>query len=289
MPMKTVTPEPVVFHIEFQKGKASRNRLPLNHVIATLQELDLMVREVGKKIQRDNGVENPDGDFGIDLLAGTTGIAFSKGSLKAAAAATKDIDNAMRAIKYVIDTTATVEKKKVTAVDEYGAPIVRRLTRIGDIQEKDQTELQLRLAREGKITDKARFSEHGVKMLRAMSGSDLGIQSVTVYGKLKKLADYSKDEDQSSIWGELEDDSGEIWRVSFRDADLKLIQRLFTKQVVIHGDANYFKTKTPRLDVTKIKEDAPRHYLRGFNNFRKNYRTIFGDRDPQQILKDIRG
>jgi len=48
--------EPVVFQIEFKKGKADRNRLPLAHVLATLQELDLMIREVGKKVQRDSGI-----------------------------------------------------------------------------------------------------------------------------------------------------------------------------------------------------------------------------------------
>lgn len=287
MPKKT--PEAVVFHIEFQKGKASRHRLPLTHVLTTLQELDLMVREVGKKIQRDKGMENPDGDFGIELLAGSSGIAFSKGSMKTAAAATKDIDNAARAIKYVIDTTATVEKKRVVSVDEYGAPVVRRLTKIGELQEQDQTELRLRLARQGRITDKTTFSEQGIKTLRALSASDLAIQSVTVYGKLRRLVDFSKDEDTSSIWGELEDDSGEVWRLSFREGDLQQIQRLFTKQVVVYGDANYFKTRTPRLDVSKITQDVERHYVRGFERFRRNYRDVFGDRDPQQILKDIRG
>jgi hypothetical protein len=289
MPKKSKTPEPLVFHIEFQKGKAVRNRLPLAHVIATLQEIDLMVREVGKRIQRDHGIENPDGDFGIDLLAGSTGLAFAKGSVKAAAAATKDMDNAARALKHVIGMTAIVEKKQVASIDEYGAPVVRRLTRIGDIQEQDQTELKLRLAKEGKVTDTANFSETGIKALRSLSASDLAIQSVTIYGKLKKLADFSREDDKCIIWGELEDDSGEVWRLHFRETDLKRAQGLFTKQVVIHGDANYFKTKTPRLDVSRIDPDEERHYVRGFTRFRKNYKDTFGNRDPQEILKDIRG
>src|SRR5216684_2734892 len=95
-------------------------------------------------------------------------------------------------VSHVISTTAIVEKKQVASVDEYGAPIVRRLAKIGDIQEKDRTELQLQLAQKGKITDKASLSQRGVQTLKALSASDFAIESVTLYGKLGKLADYSK-------------------------------------------------------------------------------------------------
>ncbi len=96
MPRKTATTEPVVFQIEFKKGKAAHNRLPLAHVLAALQELDLMIRELGKKVQRDSGMENPDGDFGIELLAGPAGAAFPKGSVKSRWAITRDIENGVR-------------------------------------------------------------------------------------------------------------------------------------------------------------------------------------------------
>lgn len=102
--------EPVIFSIVFKDGVANQNRLPLSHVLATLQELDQMVKEVGRRIQRDNGVENPDGDFGIELLAGATGIAFRKGSVKASAAITRDVENGLRAVQSVIGTTALVEE-----------------------------------------------------------------------------------------------------------------------------------------------------------------------------------
>ncbi len=289
MPRKTATTEPVVFQIEFKKGKAAHNRLPLAHVLAALQELDLMIRELGKKVQRDSGMENPDGDFGIELLAGPAGAAFPKGSVKSRWAITRDIENGVRTVSHVISTTAIVEKKQVASVDEYGAPIVRRLAKIGDIQEKDRTELQLQLAQKGKITDKASLSQRGVQTLKALSASDFAIESVTLYGKLGKLADYSKDDEEGFIWGELLEDNGNAWRVRFARTELKKVQRLFTEQVVISGDANYFKTKSPRLDAKSVDADKDRNYVAGFNRFRRNYRTIFGDRDPQEILKEIRG
>jgi hypothetical protein len=60
---------PNIFSVVFDKGEAAKHRLPLSHVISSLRELDLLIRELGQKIQRANGVRNPDGDFGIELLA----------------------------------------------------------------------------------------------------------------------------------------------------------------------------------------------------------------------------
>jgi hypothetical protein len=48
-----------VFTIVFRKGLAERNRLPLEHVIRTLQELDEVIKEVGRQVQRERGRENP--------------------------------------------------------------------------------------------------------------------------------------------------------------------------------------------------------------------------------------
>src|SRR5579872_3050863 len=141
--------EPVIFSIVFRDGIANQNRLPLSHVLDTLRELDQMVKEVGRKIQRDNGVENPDGDFGIELLAGSTGIAFRRGSVKASAAITRDVENGVRTVQTVIGTTALVEKRDVASVDEYGEPVFRRLSKIVPIQEQDGTKLRLQLTNKG--------------------------------------------------------------------------------------------------------------------------------------------
>src|SRR5262245_57843229 len=110
----------VIFSIVFKKGMAEKNRLPLNHVISTLQQVDQMIREVGRQIQRDAGIENPDGDFGIELLAGRTGIAFHRGSVSTSSAITRDIQHGIEAISKIIETTDIVEKKRPLSIDEYG-------------------------------------------------------------------------------------------------------------------------------------------------------------------------
>ena len=278
-----------IFSIVFKAGKADRNRLPLNHVLATLQELDYMVREVGRKIQRDNGVENADGDFGIELLAGATGIAFAKGSVKAQAAITRDVINGIRAVSSVIGTTDQVEKKKVVSVDEYNEPVYRRLSRISPIQEKDGTELRLQLAEKREVIKAAKFSARGVEVLRELSATEFMVESVTLYGKLRKLTDISRIEDREDIWGELEEDNGSRWRVKFHPLDYDKARRFLSKQVMASGNASYFKTKLPRIDVKDIKPEEKRNYVAAFDHFSEQYSKIFGGRSPQKILEEIRG
>lgn len=278
-----------IFTITFKKGTATQHRLPLAHVIATLQELEYMIREVGKKIQRDRGVENPDGDFGIELLAGTTGIAFKKGSIKAPAAITRDVRNGVRAVSSVIGTIDRVERKSVSSVDEYGEPVFRRLPRISTIQERDGTELGLQLVDKGQIKDTARFSDQGVRVLKELSASEFSVESVTLYGKLRRLTDMSRVEGQDDIWGELLEDSGEKWRIKFHPNDNDKARRCFTKQVVVQGNASYFRTQPPRVDVREIKEEEPRDYVTAFDRLSKDYRELFGNRDTRKILSEIRG
>jgi hypothetical protein len=278
-----------IFSIVFKNGKANKNRLPLNHVLATLQELDYMVREVGRKIQRDQGVESPDGDFGIELLAGASGIAFGKGSVRAQAAITRDIENGVRTVSSVIGTTDQVEKKKVVSIDEYREPVFRRLSRISPMQEQDGTELRLQLADKGEIVDAAKFSARGVEVLRGLSAVEFAVESVTIYGKLRKLTDISRTDDQDDIWGELEEDNGNKWRIKFFPADFDKARRLLSKQVIIFGNLSYFKTKPPRIDVKDIKIEEKRDYVAAFDQFSREYGKIFGNRDPQKILQEIRG
>jgi hypothetical protein len=278
-----------IFSIVFKNGKANQHRLPLSHVIATLQELEFMVREVGRKIQRDNGVENPDGDFGIELLAGSTGIAFKKGSIKTQAALTRDIRNGIRTLSSVIGTTAQVEKKAVSSADEYGEPVYRRLSRISPMQEQDGTELGLQLVQKGRITEAAKFSERGVQVLKELSSMEFAVEAVTLYGKLRKLTDLSRVEGQDDIWGELIEDNGERWRIKFHPSDYDKARKNFTKQVIIVGNASYFKTMLPRVDVKEIREEEKRDYVAAFDRFSKEYGEIFGNRGTQKILTDIRG
>jgi hypothetical protein len=260
MPKKTET----TFSVVFKKGMALKNRLPLNHVISTLRELDYMIREVGRKVQQENGKQEPDGDFGIELLAG------------------------FETLTRIVQTTDIIEKKRNVSVDEFGAAVVRGLATISTYQEKNQTQLQLQI-RQGSVSEQAIFSQKGVNAIKKLGAAEFAVESVTLYGKLRKLTDQSRVEDQDDIWGELLEDNGDKWRIKFHPTDFDKARKLFTKQVVVFGDASYFRTRFPRIDVKEITEEKKRDYVAAFDRFSHEYERILGDRDPQKILTDIRG
>lgn len=278
-----------IFSVVFKKGQASRNRLPLSHVLATLREVDTMIREVGRRVQRGAGVEKPDGDFGIELLAGASGIAFQKGSVKAAAAMTRDVANGRDTVARVIETTNIVERRRVVSIDEYRAPVLRGLANISNSQLQDKTELRLLLCERGKVTERSTFSERGARAIQKMGGAEFALESVTLFGKLRTLTDRSIGEKEDDIWGMLVEDNGNKWRIKFNPADITKAQGLFTRQVVVSGNVTYFKTQIPRVDVKAIAEDKERDYVAGAALFSKEYEGIFGDRDPGEIIRDMRG
>jgi hypothetical protein len=276
------------FSIVFKKGKANQNRLPLGHVLSTLREVEAMIREVGQRIQQANGVQDADGDFGIELLANKEGIAFKKGSVAAEAVLTRDIKNGVETIGKIIDLTDSVERKEVRSVDQNGESVFRRLAKISAYQEKDKTELQFQLDVKQE-TKCSVLSQKGLRVLREMGKAELEVEAITIYGKLKRLTDFSPDDEGQFFWGELLEDSGAEWRVRFSIDHLKKVRNLFTRQVVIDGDATYFKTKSPRVDARNISEEEPRNYLAAFDKFRKGYREVFGDVEPSELLDDTRG
>ena len=157
------------------------------------------------------------------------------------------------------------------------------------MQEKDGTDLHLSLAKKQEVLDTAKFSARGIKVLRDLSTAEFAVESVTLYGKLRKLTDISRIEDRDDIWGELEEDNGNKWRVKFHPTDYDRARRLLSKQVVATGDASYFRTKLPRIDVKEIKPEEKRDYVAAFDEFSREYGEVFGSRDPQKILRDIRG
>jgi hypothetical protein len=287
--MKKGIEENPTFSIVFKKGKANQNRLPLGHVLSTLREIDAMIREVGKRVQQTNGMEAADGDFGIELLANKDGIAFKKGSVAAEAVLTKDLKNGLETIGKIIDLTDSVEKKAVRSVDQNGEAVLRRLTTISKFQERDKTELHFGLDVKQKPVKQTVLSQKGVHVLREMGKAELEVEAITLYGKLKALADFSKEDETKYFWGELREDNGAEWRVRFHITHLGQVQKLFTRQVVIAGNATYFQTKRPRVDAQLISEEKPRNYLTAFDKFRKEYRDVFGDTDPSVLLGDARG
>lgn len=281
--------EHVVFSIIFKKGLADTNRLPLSHVIKTLQQIEQMIRDVGRQIQRDAGVESPDGDFGIALLAGKSGLAFKKGSYKTAATMTRDVANGILAINALINTTDALEHKVPMVANEHSEQILRRLPRISEIQEEDNTELHLSLSENSHVVNHAKLGQKGRETLRRLETVEVGLEGLTLYGKLRELKDISRsDETSGYFWGELLEDNGRTWRVRFRDSAQAKVLGLFRKQVSVVGDATYFRTKTPRVDVSEIEEETFPDYVTAFDEFRDAYADIFQDRETEEILDDIR-
>ena len=282
----------VVFSIVFKKGLAERNRLPLEHVITTLQQIQNMIREVGRQIQRDAGVEAPDGDFGIELLGGKTGLAFHKGSLSTAAMPTRDIPNAIHAINTLIKTTDVLQKKQQKqplTVTEYGEEILRRLPKVSEIQEQDQTELHMSLSQGNQVLGRSKLGEKGRETLKSLEASEFTVEAVTLYGKLRELRDMSRSEEQSGyFWGELLEDNGRYWRVRFKDDDQKKVLSLFRKQVSIEGNATYFKTRAPRVHAKEIREEPMPDYVAAFDRFSEAYADVFADREAEDVLSEIR-
>jgi hypothetical protein len=287
--MATNATDKVIFSIVFKKGLADKNRLPLSHVIKTLQHIEQMIRDVGRQIQRDAGAESPDGDFGIALLAGKSGLAFRKGSYRTAATMTRDVANGILAINTLINTTDALEHKAPLVTNEHSEQILRRLPRISEIQEQDNTELHLSLSENNHVVNRATLGQKGRETLRKLETLEAGLEGITLYGKLRELKDINRsDETSGFFWGELLEDNGRTWRVRFKDSDQKNVLALFRKQVSIVGDATYFRTKTPRVDVANIEEETFPDYMTAFDEFRDAYADVFQDRKADEILDDIR-
>jgi hypothetical protein len=279
----------VVFSIIFKKGLAETNRLPLNHVIETLQEIDRMIRDVGREIQRNAGVENPDGDFGIELLAGRAGLAFRKGSVATNAMPTRNIEYGIEAIAALIQTTDTIEREKSPSFSEYGERILHRFPKITAIQEQDHTELHLALIQDHHPVAKTKLSKKGIETLRGMQTPELDVEGITLFGRLRQLRDSGKNEDNTEFfWGELLDDAGRVWRIKFQDSDQDRVQKLFRKQVYIIGDVRYFRTKTPRVEARDFDADPLPDYTAVFDELSEAYTDVFKDKKAEDVLKDIR-
>lgn len=282
--------EIIKFTITFAKGLADRHRLPYDHVLRTLQEFGELVREVGQQVQRDKGVENPSGDFGIEILANRDGFVFSKGSLRATAVLTRDVGNGVTAVTRVIHAANLLEKKKPSSIDPSYAPILRRFARISGLQVLDKTELKIKLQEPGKKTRQAVFGEAGVATVESLSGAGMTLENVTVYGKLRQLKDRSREEEGGdTFWGELIAENGEIWRVQFSSEKLTTVLPLFRQQVAIMGDATYFKANNSRLVAKSIDLDPHRDYEVAFEHLQQSYSDTLGDSEVEDLLKEIRG
>jgi len=283
-------PDSALFTIIFRKGLAERNRLPIEHVIRTLQELDELIKEVGRQVQRERGIENPTGDFGVELLANKSGIAFHKGSLKATAALTQDLDSAEIAVNRVMETANHLQRKRPASIDPSGAFIIRRFARLIGWQRRDKTELRLEWKKTGQRMKTANFGETAIQTIESISAADMTVEQLTLYGKLRELKDRTKepDEEGKGFWGELVTDGGETWRIWFINADLDRVLPLFRKQVEITGDATYFKAYNPRLIARTFRKDVDRDYLAAFDKYEGSDAKEFGDTEVEELLRELR-
>jgi hypothetical protein len=176
----------------------------------------------------------------------------------------------------------------VQSVDSLDEPVLRRLANVAKLQEKDSTELGMQLVSGRRRPRQISFSAKGVATLRAINTAELTIESVMLYGKLQKLSDFREADEGDHFWGRIREDNGKVWRVRFAMQDLASVQKLFTKQVAVSGTAAYFKTRSPRIEVSTIQAEKPRDYLAALKHMQTQYSKFFAGRTSEAILGDVR-
>ena len=276
--------------VSLSKGLADRHRLPLQDVIEILREIQDAVRDVGKAIQRQRGMENPTGDFGIEILADSEGFIFQKNGVKTTAVLTRDVRNGEAAFRQVMKTATQLEKKRPASIDAYGDIAVRRLVSIAEVQKKLHAELKLTLVRADGKKEEARFGDVGIATTESLSSPDTIIKGIILFGKLRQLFDRSKSETGGRFfWGELITDGGEIWKVRFRNREERRIIPLFRKRVKIEGDARYYKASYPRLSAETVELDKAKNFEAAFNRFFGADAEIYGKEKFEDLVSEMRG
>lgn len=269
-----------VLSVKLQKGLADRRRLPLVHVISVLEEVSQMIAEVGRDLQRQKGIANPTGEFGLEILAGSKGLLFSPGSLEAHLAITQDVQTGILAAQRIVRTVGLMEEDKFPPAEdeEVNAHIVRRLNRIARIQELDKIEMHLAVKVPGYPKSMvATFGTTAVALARSLQAPTFRMEEMTLYGKLFELTDRSTSDEEEGkfFWGELRRESGETWRVEFKASDVNLVTGLFRRQVAITGTAFYYRVASPKLVAEKIEADPERDFETAFEDLQGCYKDIY--------------
>ncbi|MQA29226.1 MAG: hypothetical protein GEU82_05210 [Luteitalea sp.] len=268
---KTTRP---IFSVCFKEGLATRNRLPLDHVIRVLNEIKGMMQELGRRVQREQGAADPTGDFGLELIAG-----FQRGSVQANIVMTRDVEIGVIVAAQILDTVsrlgATPRLKRarrstmipVAPMADFDPRIVNRLNNIGKVQEIDKTKMELTLRTNGMRPTKAVLDTAAVKAVSALREPNLTIEGVTVYGKLRELHDKYDDDDDGTkaFFGELLSDDGEVWRIEFKPRDVSSAALLFRRQVFVTGTATYYQAVNPKLHAIDFGADDERDYEAAFD------------------------
>ncbi len=283
--------EPILV-VKLSKGLADRKRLPLLHVLRVLDEVRQMITDVGRELQWQKGHLQPSGDFGLELLAGTSGVIVRRGSILATIALTQNVALGILAAQQVVKTIDLLETEELAGIDprqQVDTRIIRRLSRISRIQRTDKTEMEITLKQHGK-TVTARFGETAVAAVRTLQAPTFTVESVPLFGKIFELLDRdpSDEESERGFWGELRRENGEVWRLQFDPSLLSQVAPLFRKQVRVEGTAIYYRVASPKLLVQHIEPEKDRDYVAAFDElvgcYKSVYKTDFGT-----LLKIARG
>jgi len=246
-----------------------------------------MIEEAGRQIQRERGIEQPSGDFGLELVAG-----FKKGSFEANIAITRGLQFARVAAEKIIHAVNWLERmpEKPSAKEpDLAIQVVKHVNRIGKIQKSDKTEMRFEL-KNGRKKAEAIFTQAGISATESLRAPHFEMEGVSLYGKLYELRDSKPEQEEEGrfFWGELYRDNGELWRVRFGNADIDKVTGLFRKQVLITGKAVYYRAQTPKVVVDEITQDVERDYESAFDELYGCNKKVY-DADLKTLLKEIRG
>jgi hypothetical protein len=89
------------------------------------------------------------------------------------------------------------------------------------------------------------------------------------------------------FWGELQTETHEKWRLRFPVKEVNNVLPLFRSQVVVQGNATYFGTQSPRLEVLDITQDPHRNYLDAFSEISAAGAELFGDIDYKELIEEL--
>lgn len=279
--------------VRLEKGLAARRRLPLAHILSVLDELRQAIIEIGKDGQRRGGPTPPTSDFGLELIAGREGIAFKGGSVQANIAVTERPGTGFRVIQSVLQTIQLLDKEdfpEAALNQQMDRRVIRRLSRIAEIQKRDHTEMRLSLVRPKAKAVTATFGSNAMAAVRSLQVPTFRVDETVLYGKLFELIDKTPadEEDDRGFWGELAADDGESWRIRFRAEDEQRATKLFRKQVRLSGTAVYYRIARPKLICGAIEGEPERDYETAFDELYGCNKQIY-NADLPTLLKQLHG
>lgn len=279
-----------IITVRLKKGLAERNRLPLGDVLSVLEELRQMFAVVGRRLQRERGVPNPTGNFGLEVIAENGASIFRKGSVEMPLAMTENVATGILAAEEVLNTLGALQLDEGVPEPSraFDQEILRRISRIAKVQHRDRTELEVRLQRPGHAEPMTvTFGSPGMDSLRALQVPTFQVEGVSLYGKLVQLIDYDPaDEQEKGFWGELILGDLERWRVQFKSSDGAIAIPLFRRQVHVIGRAVYYRVASPKIIVDSITPDPERDYEGAFDEIFGSYKKAF-NADTATLMKRV--